>query len=484
MIYLVYRMNVIFFAKELCMEKDIFDIVIVSISEDEMQCELCLECGVDDDIIQYEDIVSIIEDKGVVYGVDYCLIHTMIDDKIYDKNMVIASGTKVIEGADGYYSYTFNTNPDKKPKLREDGSVDYLNLNLIQCVETGDLLSRYFPRKEGIDGTTVTGKTVKAPIYKNLPPLRGRGFTMSDDGLECYAACDGKVELSVGGITVTKISTIPSDVGIGVGNIDVKGDLEIMGSVLTGLSVKATGNITINGLVEAATITAGRDVLIKGGILGGGRALINAGGNVYAQFVENSAINSGNCVQADSIVNSLVTAHNDINIFGKTSSIMGGNLKANHIIRTKNIGSNAQILTRLNVGVDASVAATLKQKEVQLKEESDELVKIEKAMELISKNPDQAKEMGMLLTRTKIEKTALVTKLKKEIEELRERISIAKYATIIAENMAYQGTIISIDGVTLKLDGDFEKIVFTRKNDKILTKLFVEEDYDKVEMKR
>lgn len=466
------------------METDIFDIVIVSVSEDEMQCILCFDNVNDEVEIKYEDVISIIEDKGVCVGLDYCLIRTMVEDKIYDKNMVIASGEAVTFGMDGHYSYTFNINPDKKPKLREDGSVDYLNLNLIQCVEEGDLLARYFSKKDGKDGMTVTGKIVKAPLYKNLPPLRGRGFTLSEDGLEYYAAYDGKVELSVGGISVTKVSTIPSNVDIGVGNIDIKGDVEIMGSVLTGLSVKASGNVTINGLVEAANITAGKDVLIKGGILGGGRAKVSAGGNVYAQFVENSEIVSGNCVQADSIVNSLVTAYNDINIFGKTSSIIGGSLKANHIIRTKNIGSNAQVLTRLNVGIEASVVANLKQKEIKLKEDIDELIKIEKAMELISKNPEQSKEMSLLLTRTKIEKNTSISELKKDIEDMKKRIALAKSALIIAEEIAYQGTIVSIDGIMLKLDGDFEKIVFLRKKDKLLTKLFVEEDYDKVEIKR
>jgi uncharacterized protein (DUF342 family) len=91
------------------------------------------------------------------------------------------------------YSYTFNTAPNKKPRLREDGSVDYYNLNLIQCVSEGDLLAKYFEKVEGKSGRTVTGRELPVEKYKNLPPLRGKGFTTSEDFIEYYAAYDGKV---------------------------------------------------------------------------------------------------------------------------------------------------------------------------------------------------------------------------------------------------------------------------------------------------
>ena len=205
---------------------------------------------------------------------------------------------------------------------------------------------------------------------------------VSQDRIEYYAAFDGKVEVSNGVLTVLKISTIPGDVDLSVGNLDVKGDLEILGNVRAGMIVKAKGNITVKGLVEAAEIEAGKDVLIKGGVLGGGKARIQGGGNVYAQFIENAAIKCGNCVQADSIVNSIVEAYNDVNIFGKTSAIIGGMITANRVIRTKYIGSSAQVLTRLHVGIEASTLAEIQQKELRFAENEKELDKIEKAMKM------------------------------------------------------------------------------------------------------
>lgn len=448
----------------------------VLISEDCMECQICLDKPEDnEEIYEVGDIVEFLISKGVVFGIDERKIQKILEEGVYDTYVTVAVGEKAIEGRDGYYLYTFDTNPNKKPRLREDGTVDYLNLNLFQTVSKGDLIARYFAKIDGEDGTNVLGQKIVVKKGKHLSPLRGKGFFTSEDCMEYYALYDGKVEVANGCINVTQTSMLPGNVDLNSGNLDVKGDLDIMGNVITGMVVKASGNVTIGGLVEGASIIAGKNVLIKGGILGGGKAKVVAGGNIFAQFIENAIIESGDCVQANSVVNSIVTAYNDINIFGKTSSIIGGSLKANRMVRTRCIGSTGQITTRINVGMESSEIASLKYKEMKRKEVEGELHKVETAINMM-KNMSEQKEMLMMLTRTKIDRNAMLTNLNKEIEDLRIRMKLAAKAEVIAETMAYQGTIVSIDGIVLKLDNDYEKISFIRKKDKILTRMYKEEN--------
>ncbi len=448
----------------------------VLISEDCMECQICLDKPEDnEEIYEVGDIVEFLISKGVVFGIDERKIQKILEEGVYDTYVTVAVGEKAIEGRDGYYLYTFDTNPNKKPRLREDGTVDYLNLNLFQTVSKGDLIARYFAKIDGEDGTNVLGQKIVVKKGKHLSPLRGKGFFTSEDCMEYYALYDGKVEVTNGCINVTQTSMLPGNVDLNSGNLDVKGDLDIMGNVITGMVVKASGNVTIGGLVEGASIIAGKNVLIKGGILGGGKAKVVAGGNIFAQFIENAIIESGDCVQANSVVNSIVTAYNDINIFGKTSSIIGGSLKANRMVRTRCIGSIGQITTRINVGMESSEIASLKYKEMKRKEVEGELHKVETAINMM-KNMSEQKEMLMMLTRTKIDRNAMLTNLNKEIEDLRIRMKLAAKAEVIAETMAYQGTIVSIDGIVLKLDNDYEKISFIRKKDKILTRMYKEEN--------
>ena len=190
-------------------------------------------------------------------------------------------------------------------------------------------MAEYIPKKEGVNGYDVFGKTLLAAKCIDIAPLRGKGFRVSDDGKKYYALFNGKIELNMNVMNISPTYVIPGDVDLSTGNIDFKGDLEIMGSIKAGMHVKATGNITVNKLVEAAYVEAGKDVLVRGGILGGGKAVIQAGNNVYGLFIENATIKANNTVQADSIVNCDVTAFSDINIFGRTSAIIGGHLKAN-----------------------------------------------------------------------------------------------------------------------------------------------------------
>lgn len=448
----------------------------VLISEDCMECQICLDKPEDnEEIYEVGDIVEFLISKGVVFGIDERKIQKILEEGVYDTYVTVAVGEKAIEGRDGYYLYTFDTNPNKKPRLREDGTVDYLNLNLFQTVSKGDLIARYFAKIDGEDGTNVLGQKIVVKKGKHLSPLRGKGFFTSEDCMEYYALYDGKVEVTNGCINVTQTSMLPGNVDLNSGNLDVKGDLDIMGNVITGMVVKASGNVTIGGLVEGASIIAGKNVLIKGGILGGGKAKVVAGGNIFAQFIENAIIESGDCVQANSVVNSIVTAYNDINIFGKTSSIIGGSLKANRMVRTRCIGSIGQITTRINVGMESSEIASLKYKEMKRKEVEGELHKVETAINMM-KNMSEQKEMLMMHTRTKIDRNAMLTNLNKEIEDLRIRMKLAAKAEVIAETMAYQGTIVSIDGIVLKLDNDYEKISFIRKKDKILTRMYKEEN--------
>jgi hypothetical protein len=58
---------------------------------------------------------------------------------------------------------------------------------------------------------------------------------------------------------------------------------------------------------------------------------------------------------------------------------------------------------------------------------------------------------------------------------MNQRMELAKKAEVVAEDKAYQGAIITIDGIVLKLEDDYEKIVFLKKGDKVLTKLYTED---------
>lgn len=461
------------------MDKNIKNIVDIDISEDLMSVALCLKPITADDkeLLNSDDIMTLVAEMGVVVGVRKDKVDWMITDEIYNEYVVIARGVEVTEGNDGHYEFKFNPNPSKKPKLLESGAVDYYNLNLINSVEIGTELAEYIPRDEGSNGINVKGQVIHPKKTKDLPPLRGNGFNIGEDG-KYYATIAGKVELNMGQLQVSPIFTITGDVDLSTGNIDFKGDLEIMGSIKAGMIVKATGNITVNKRIEAAVVSAGKELLVRGGILGGGKADVSAVGNIFAQFIENANVSSGGSVQSDAIVNSYVTAYKDVNIYGKTSTIVGGSLKANRRVRTKTLGSETCVKTVIEVGIEESVNNTLKELYGELHEEEKELDKIERAIDLYKDKKDVDPKLYMQLVRTKIEKSAEISRLRSLYDQINRRIEVGKYAEVVVEKRVYPGVRLLIDGKAMIVENEYEEIVFKRKGDKILSKRYIEEDYD------
>ncbi len=459
------------------MAEDVGKYITVLVSDDNMSADLYLGSVDDPTVYDVDSIINYIKyEEKVTMGIKPSIIMNMINERIYDKMVTVAFGCPPIDGKNGQYDFKFNTSPSKKPKLLDDGSVDYHNISLIETVGEGELIAEYIPKQDGTNGYDVYGKVIPAAKSMDLAPLRGKGFTMSDDGRKYYAMFNGKIEYAMGVMTVSQTYVVPGDVDLSTGNIDFKGDLEIMGSIKAGMTVKATGNITVNKLVEAAYVEAGKDVLVRGGILGGGKAVISAGVNVYGLFIENAIIHANNTVQADSIINCDVTAFSDINIFGKTSAIVGGKLKANRTIRTRKIGSEVGVMTELIVGIEPEAKNTYMKMSAELAEMQEEMDKIEKTIELLSHKPDADENIRIQLVRTKIEHAAELAKKRELCIELQKRIEIGKCAEIIAEEVVHPGAVIRIDGLMTHVNDEYREIMFLRKGDKILTKRYRNEE--------
>lgn len=458
------------------MEEKYTNYINIYISDDNMNGDIFLAVPPEPDFYVADEVIEYVKDHKIVEGINRDVIEEAINTSHYCEFIPFAQGKPATEAGDGFFEFMFNTNPSKKPKLKEDGSVDYYNLNLVEVVEKDTVIAVYHEKRDGIDGYNLQGTVIKAKQGRDLPPLRGSGFYVSDDGKKYYAEQDGKVELSMGRLIVTGMYTVSGSVDLSTGNIDFRGDLYITGNVIREMTVKATGNITIDGLVEAAHIEAGKGILIKGGILGGGKAVIKAGDNIYAMFIENSYVQSNNCVQADSIVNSNVTAYSDINVFGKTSCIIGGIIKANRYIKTKVIGSDKGIKTSLEVGVSNQCRMERKTCRDRIEYLEESISKMERVMASLAKAGKDKTEVYIQATRSKIELSAELYRLRSIIDELDKRIEIGKHAKIIAEKRIYPGSKICIDGRSYGVIEEFESIVFYRKEEKIVSKKYIEVD--------
>ena len=72
----------------------------------------------------------------------------------------------------------FQTEIDTKPKILEDGSVDYSEYGDVPTVEEGQTVVIYHPAIPSEDGVSVKGETIIAKKGKELARLSGRALYM------------------------------------------------------------------------------------------------------------------------------------------------------------------------------------------------------------------------------------------------------------------------------------------------------------------
>ena len=79
---------------------------------------------------------------------------------VLDWSVHIAKGEPVVDGTDGYFDFNFDTEFNKKPKVNEDGTVDYWSIHAVEVVEEGQVIAIDIPNLDaeslGVAGLDIT----------------------------------------------------------------------------------------------------------------------------------------------------------------------------------------------------------------------------------------------------------------------------------------------------------------------------------------
>ncbi|MDL2289765.1 FapA family protein, partial [Clostridia bacterium OttesenSCG-928-F22] len=369
----------------------------------------------------------------------------------------------------GYLEFHFETEHTFKPKVLEDGTVDYKNLQSFTSVAAGDTLIVRVPPEEGTPGTTVTGKVLEAKRGNEAKLPKGKNAEPTEDGSRMVATRAGRVDYVRGRVEVMDVYAIPGNVDMGVGNVDFIGDVEIQGNVISGLTLKATGSIEVRGTVEAATLIAGKNIVLRKGIQGMDKALLKAEGDIIAQFIERSTVEAGGNVQADYIVHSTVTAQNSVVLRGKRGRLIGGMARAGKQLIAKTIGSPAGERAYVEIGVSPE----MREKYENMKEQRDAAKKqIDQISMLAQTQPDPGDtarmEMWQKLMSTLEPLQASYEDLQHEIAELELKFSEMSGGQVHVYGEIYQDVKMVIDNAPYKTQSSINFATFRKRGGEVV----------------
>lgn len=416
-----------------------------------------------------EEILENLEVQGIKYGIKQDVIEQYIQNREYCEDILLAEGTPPVQGKDAYIEYKFNTDKRAKPTLKEDGSVDFFNLNILCHCSKGDLLAVLHPEEPGENGMNVYGERIKPADVKKAVLKFGNHIEKSEDGLTLTSTVDGHVELVEDQVFVSDMLVV-ENVDNSTGNIEYEGSVQVNGNVFTNFSIEAKGDIVVKGVVEGATLTADGNIIIARGMNGMGKGTLRAGGNIVAKFLENATAHADGYITSESILHSKITAGGEVNVDGKRGFITGGRVCAAGGINVKMLGSEMGADTVVEVGADPKIKSRIAQLQKLIEENNKTLQTIQpvltatlqKIKQGIKVGPDVVKQV-QTLNATYQNTQAAIKENEAELNELMEQVGNTTQAQVKVKGMVYPGTKVCIDDVSMTVLKDAHYCRFIRE---------------------
>ena len=417
-----------------------------------------------------KDVVSLLAQAGVKYGVLVKNIDIHCKAHFYCTDIVLAKAKKAVNGQDAKITYHFDVTKTRKPRLNDDGTVDFHDLDAIPKVDAGAVLATLAPAIPGEEGRDVFGKPILPKKIKNLKLKHGLNIHLSEDGLTMYADVSGHASLAKDQVFVSDTYEVPADVSASTGDIDYNGNVEVKGNVVSGYRVKATGDIIVHGVVEGASLEAGGQIIIKRGVQGMGKGSLKAAGDIVSKFLENCEVRSEASITTDAIMHSKVQAGEKIIVSGKRGLINGGEVRAGKTIEAKNAGSPMGTSTVLEVGVDPLKLERYREIEKEISKNEENLKKMDQVITLLEGKIKQGVELPedklklLESARTNSEATTKYQeKIMDEYEEIMESIDAQKRGNIIVQDTAYPGVKLTVCSAVMFVRNNIMHSAFVRE---------------------
>jgi uncharacterized protein (DUF342 family) len=340
----------------------------VEVPDDKLTARLVIKPAKGGRSITVEQAKKLLEEAGVTYGIDEEKITTLIAGS-YTATTDTVSGDVAfalapVDGDDAYFEPLVATANERilKPRLREDGTVDMLDLGDMPTVKVGSHLMRKHPPTDGEKGINVNWEFIapKKGIDKQLKPGTGTELSNDDPNL-LVAAINGQPNLLNNTMKVDDAVQVTA-VDISTGNMVLDANLLVKGDIAEGLKVRCEGDVTVGGVIESADVIAKGNIIVGKGIIGKPHfdskdrkysCRVEAGGDICAMFASYAKLRTSSDIHiaeqllhCDTDAKGVVTVGNEKTV---GSQIVGGITRSNEGVKTDILGASAGVPTQLDL---------------------------------------------------------------------------------------------------------------------------------------
>ncbi|MHB1159871.1 MAG: DUF342 domain-containing protein [Chloroflexota bacterium] len=427
-----------------------------------------------------DDVLARLKEAGVVHGIDMDAVEQAVaeaqllpDPAQPLERVKVARGSEPGPGVDARIDYhACLTESGGRPKVNSDGTVNLFDLNLVHNISKGTVLAVMTPAARGEPGRTVMDAEIPGKLGREVSLKAGKGAQLSQDRTTVTALVDGHATLVYGEVTVTDVYQVSRDVGVGTGNIEFVGSVVIHGSIRNGFTVKAVGDVEVQGSVDGGFIEAAGNVTVQYGITGGGHGRVVAGGAVKARFIESAEVRAGTHVWAsDGILHSKVEAGVGVEVLGRRGAIIGGSVAAKSSVAARNLGSDIGEPTEITVGIMPEVRQELKEVNKKLDALEADFQRADQTIQFLTTQRrfvPLSQERRATLAKAVLLQEQLFTlrdELKNRKQELEQKFHEARSAWVVAKDVCHPGVRLAIGTSRLLVTDPVQRARFRLSED-------------------
>lgn len=423
--------------------------------------------------ITIEKILEAVEAKKITFGIDNDLLKNIAEERIYNVPLTFANGVPPIDGQNGYVEPLYDEVRKLKPKVREDGSVDFRDLDAVVNVRVGDPICRIYNETSGKNGTDVFGNEIRSTPGDPPQIPMGANTGVNGDGSLLIALDDGNLIFDNGKFSVETLFVVKENVDISIGNIKFVGSIEIKGNVDEGFTVESGNDITVWGMVNGATLRAKGNIVVKNGCINS--TIISEQGDVTVGFGETCRVQCKGSFRANSIISSTIFCEGDLECINTPGTVVGGEYSITGNMSCKTLGHRNYIQTHVSVGECTQLISESIMLEDKRDQIDSDIEKIVRSVEILQSekangnklSPEKAEFLSAAI-RLKIQKTLEKHPISRRLAEIKNQIEVSSKRTLKVSRTLHPNVTIKIVGVTLQTAKEYGKCTVYSDGEKIV----------------
>lgn len=358
-------------------------------------------------------------------------------------------------GRDGRFDWAPECDPEasRRKAGEEAEQVDFYQQSAFITVSRGQQIGRMIQPAPGEPGTNLCGEPVAPRPGKPCPVTVDPNSVAADADGVCRSLIDGVIHFEHGKLAVRPQLDIAGYVDFDTGNIDFKGDVTINKGVRDLFRVRATGAVCIRQLVEAATIEAGGDLALIGGMAAKQRGRLDVGGNMTARYLDNVV---GSVKRDVEVEREIIQCQLDVSgrLLVERGALIGGRARVGGAVRVAELGSRAHLKTELVLATLPEIEQMIQRLQQHISDLQQQREKIEAELMELSRSPnlDQFGQSRLTeLMKSGPELDQRIEAVESRLPLLQQRLDSQRGVDLIATKAVHCGTVIRVEETEITL---------------------------------